>query len=163
TQPCADRPNSTVMFSHPTARLTIGSIDDRDLTVTAHFNPAELAVKKQVPWSPKGEHGKPTTKSASKQDSHEFTGAPTRALALELLFDGYEDGTSVEPIVDMLEKMSSVRDPESKQPELRRPHFCVVAWGVNGIKPFRCVITSLAVKYTMFGKPGVPLRATCSI
>jgi hypothetical protein len=31
------------------------------------------------------------------------------------------------------------------------------------VKPFRCVITSLAVRYTMFAKDGKPLRAVCSV
>jgi hypothetical protein len=150
-------------FGHAPARLTIGSLDDTNLTITAQYNPHEIGIKKAIPWSPKGEQGKPTKPNASKQDSHEFKGASTRTMTLELLFDGYETGDSVEYFVEDLETMSSVRDPEENKPDLRRPHYCVVAWGEQGVKPFRCVITSLAVRYTMFAKDGKPLRAVCSV
>jgi hypothetical protein len=150
-------------FGHAPARLTIGSIDQPGLTVTAQYNPHELQIKKQVPWGAKSEHGDPAKPNQAAGDSHEFTGAPTRSMTLELLFDGFESSTSVEPIVGMLEEMSAVRTPGAPEPEHRRPHFCVVAWGEQGVKPFRCVIMSLAVRYTMFAKNGTPLRAACTV
>jgi len=149
-------------FEHALARLTIGSLDDANLTVTAHYNPAELNTKKAVTWEAHAEAGTPTKKTKSVQDSHAFKGGGTRSMSLELLFDGYEDDESIEPIVQTLEQLSNVRNPESRDPEMRRPHFCVVAFG-DDIRAFRCVITSLAVKYTMFGKDGTALRATCAI
>jgi hypothetical protein len=149
-------------FSQAKARLMIGSLDDDKLTVMAHYNPVELNVKKTISWEAPAPKGAPTKRTSSQQDSHEYKGAPTRTLSLDLLFDGYEDDESVEPVVRMLETMTLVRDPESTKPELRRPHFCVVAWG-RDMRPFRCVITSFAAKYSMFAKDGRALRATCSV
>jgi hypothetical protein len=85
-------------------------------------------------------------------------------MNLELLFDGFEDQRSVQPQIDMLEKLSSIRKPGSKHAYLRRAHHCVVAWGsTDGARRFRCVIESLSTKVTMFSPQGEPLRATCTM
>lgn len=149
-------------FGHAHARLSIASLDEANLTVTAHYNPAELAIKKAMTWSAKAEQTKPTLASRSEQDSHEFKGSPTRTMNVELLFDGYETGKSVEPIVDILETLSNPRDPDSTIEEMRRPHYCVLVFG-DGIKPLRCILTGLNVRYTMFAGDGTPLRAVCSV
>ena len=36
-------------------------------------------------------------------------------------------------------------------------------WGAGGIRPFRCVIDSLDIKYTMFDTNGIPLRAVANV
>lgn len=161
--PPARRAPTKSPFDHAPARLTIGSLDDINLTITAQYNPHEIGIKKAIPWNAKGEQGKPAKPNKSKQDSHEFKGATTRSMTLELLFDGYETGDSVEFFVEDLETMSSVRDPDSKIEAMRRPHYCLVAWGERGMKPFRCVITSFAVRYTIFDSDGTPLRAVCTV
>ena len=38
-----------------------------------------------------------------------------------------------------------------------------MVWGDRGIRPFRCVIEGLTVKYTMFDRLGMPLRASCTV
>jgi hypothetical protein len=81
----------------------------------------------------------------------ELTAAPTRTMNLELLFDGFEHHRSVQPQIDMLEHMSSIREPGAKRAYMRRAHHCVVAWGsIDGARRFRCVIESLSTKVTMF-------------
>lgn len=82
-------------------------------------------------------------------------------MSLELLFDNYETGKSVKPIIDIVEELSTVRDPESTESEMRRPHYCVVAWG-NGIS-VRCIIQSVTVTFTMFAADGTPLRARVNL
>jgi hypothetical protein len=156
------RPTRQPGALHPRdARLTIGSLDEPNLTVTAHYNPHELAIQKSMPWSSKNEQAKPTAETRSEQDSHEYKGTPSRSMTLELLFDGYEEYKSVEPIAVILDTLSTVRDPESKLPEMLRPHYCVVVFG-DGIR-LRCIMTSLQVKYTMFAGDGTPLRMVCTI
>ena len=59
--------------------------------------------------------------------------------------------------------MASPQDEDSTDPMMRRPHVCVVAWAKKDFPNFRCVIETLAVKYTMFSKDGRALRATCSV
>jgi hypothetical protein len=140
--------------------------------VTAQFNPKELQVDREVPWNPTGDQENPTnSKEKSKKSGGidlEFTGAKGRSLTLELLFDGYEksggDGwtADVSGEVGKLEHLASIRNPEEKVEEKRRPHWCVVNWGTT-LQGFRCVISSLSTKYTMFDPDGTPLRATCTV
>jgi hypothetical protein len=152
---------SPVPFCSPSAKLSIGSLDEANLTVTAHYNPAEFSIGKSMPWNPKNEQNDPKAQTRSNQDSHEFKGTPSRQFSLELLFDNYETGESIKPIIDMLEKLSTVRSPESSDSEMRRPHYCVVAWG-GGIN-IRCIIVSLNIRFTMFANDGTPLRAICNL
>ena len=84
-------------------------------------------------------------------------------MSIELLFDGYESHRSVQPEIDQLEQLSSIRDPGSPDETLRRPHYCVVTWGAAGTRPFRCVIETLTTRVTMFAPDGAPLRATCTV
>jgi hypothetical protein len=88
-------------------------------------------------------------------------------MMIELLFDGYEVGESVEPDVMALEELSSVQGPEApaREQDKRRPHHCIITWGASrgGMRPFCCVIESLAVKYTMWTHSGTPVRATCTV
>ena len=155
------------------ARLWIGSLDDSELEVQAQYNPKELLIDKTIPWQSHNERDNRATGRRKKkqqqkgktpgQADFEFNGAPTRSMSLELLFDGYESNTSIEPKVQALEIMSSVMDTEDE--DKKRPHHCVVAWGdqQTGMRPFRCIIESLQTKYTMWNRNGVPLRATCTV
>lgn len=158
-------------FTHAPARLSIGSLDDASITLEAQYNPTELELSKTVPYGDdEGLAMTPTADStrsatANTAPKKEFTGAKGRDVKLELFFDGYEDGRSIEPMIDMLDRLSSSRDATSPREDMRRPHHCVVSWGKSGrvVPPFRCVITSMTVKYTMFSREGLPLRATVSL
>jgi hypothetical protein len=144
-------------------KISIKSLDDGTL-VTAQYNPKELQIDITVPWSPTGEANKANNQSNSGIHL-EFTGAQGRSLSVELLFDGYEPKgyhVNVASEVKKLEKLASVREPESKKEDKRRPHHCVAAWG-GSLKAFKCVIESLSTKYTMFDSSGNPLRATCTV
>jgi len=144
--------------SQASGRISIASLDD-DTSVTAQYNPKELQVDKSVPWSKVNQ-----ANNANTQGIHlEFTGAEGREITVELLFDGYETGSSIAGQVAALETLSSVWKPNSKKENERRPHLCVVTWGQRGLPSFRCVIESLSTKYTMFSPDGVPLRATCTV
>ena len=140
-------------------KLTIGSLDNPAIDVVAHYNPKEIDLAKQASWSD------PKTLKQRKGDliDLEYTGAPARSMSLELLFDGYESDTSIEPIVDRLNELASPRDPDSKDEEWARPHVCVVVWNEREIPKFKCVIESVNVKYTMFNRTGRPLRAVCNV
>jgi hypothetical protein len=146
------------MFKPSTAKLSIGSLDNPDLSVDAHYNPKELQFQRNVPWSP---HAL-ANKNGGHQLEVEFTGAQPRTMDLEMLFDGFETGTSIEEYVERIERLAAVRKPGGDADE-RRPHFCVVTWGDGGVKPLRCVIESVTVKYTMFDRVGTPLRAIANV
>jgi hypothetical protein len=158
-------------ISEKGGKVSIMSLDDKT-KVIAQFNPKELQVDREVPWNPTGDQENPTNgKEKSKKSGGidlEFTGAKGRSLTLELLFDGYEksagDGwvADVSGEIGKLEHLASIRNPEEKDEEKRRPHWCVVNWGTT-LQGFRCVISSLSTKYTMFDPDGNPLRATCTV
>jgi hypothetical protein len=164
-------PPSSLAFLPARAKLWLGSLDNPKLEVRAQYNPKELQIDKQVPWEEskaRDNRSGPnrTERNRSVQSDLTFNGAPKRSMTVELLFDTYEiEGASVEPDIRRLEEMSSVQDPETRKPERRRPHHCIVAWGDSnfGMRPFRCVIESLAVKYTMWDHDGTPKRATCTV
>ena len=147
------------MFKRSIAKLSIGSLDTPSLSVEAHYNPKDLAYQRSVPWSahPLADKG------AADQMEVEFTGAQPRTMDLELLFDSFETSESVKELVDGLDELAAVRDPADPDPAMHRPHFCVVTWGDQGVRPLRCVIESLSVKYTMFDRMGVPKRAVCNV
>ncbi len=151
-------------FNPASAKLTIGSLDNSGLTVKAQYNPKELQVDQTVPWK-KPQSANQT--NADKKDENyltlEFTGAEGRTMSVELLFDGYEKGTSIAGQVGKLEEMARVRNPSSDDENMRRPHHCIVSWGDGGMPSFKCVIEALSTKYTMFSSKGVPLRATCTV
>ncbi|MGE0546819.1 MAG: hypothetical protein AB7O24_27745 [Kofleriaceae bacterium] len=150
-------------------KLTIGSLDDVKITVEAQYNPKELQIDKSVPWS---KHGQ--ANQANEDGIHlEFTGGDGRSMSIELLFDGFENngvtgnGKTVEKLISDLETLASVRKPGASDENMRRPHHCVVTWGQGevflGTKPFKCVIESMSVKYSMFSTEGKPLRATATL
>ena len=158
------------------ARLSIGSLDNPDLSVDAQYNPKELQLDRPVPWakhnlSVEGSSAKARQENqdAAKADRGllhlEFNGAESRTLVLDLLFDDAEtkkDKRTIERSIAKLDEMSRVIDPFSEKEDKRRPHFCVVSFGKT-LQRFRCVIESLSVKFTMFDRDGDPLRATCTV
>lgn len=160
---------STVAFLPARAKLCIGSLDDTELSISAQYNPKELQIEKQITWEGHKDRNNQSKKKQdkSKQDDLEFKGSPPRSMTIELFFDGYEVGESVEPDIIKLEQMASVQGPEAPADEesKRRPHHCVITWGASsgGMRPFRCVIDALTVKYTMWDHGGMPLRATCTV
>lgn len=146
-------------FIQPGETISIGSIDEPSIGIKAQYNPKELQIDKAVPWQ---KHNKANANGLQL----EFTGAEGRTMSIDLLFDGYEEGTSIQDSVATLETLATVRDPSSTKDEMRRPHHCVVIWGTvigGGDHKFKCVIEQIQTKYTMFSPEGLPLRATVTL
>ncbi len=161
----ANREQSTkAPFAPTTTKLTIFSGDDKSLTVKAQYNPKELQVDRNIPWAKPAATNKTSNAKNPGEIRLEFSGAEGRSMQIELLFDGYEkDAASVADNITMLEKMCAVRVGAATTSAERRPHHCVVMWGDRGLPNFRCVISSLSIKYQMFSDTGVPLRATATL
>jgi len=168
------KPDPVLPFTQPLKRLTVASLDldYGDLVVEAQYNPKELELAKQVGWTEHDVLTHPTTAKAKAAAAAqrgflhlEFTGRKSRILSLELLFDGFEEGRSIEPLVQALETLSSPIDATSHEESLRRPHLVLVVWGGDrgAMPPFKCVIESLKTKYTAFSRDGHPLRAVCNV
>ena len=162
--------SSSDPFSQPRAKLTIGSLDETGIQVSAQYNPKELQVDQTVPWKKPDAANQTGTQQAPGGGEDpialEFTGAEGRTMSVELLFDQYEGSgrtVNVASQVAILETLARVRDPKSTDEKKRRPHQCVVAWGGRGLPSFQCVIESLSTKYEMFSSDGEPLRATCTV
>lgn len=162
---------SPVPFLRAT-ELTLASLDTPTLQVTGHYNPKEIEISKPVGWTEHDVLSHPTAAAAKRAAEAqrgrihlEFTGRKSRSVAFELLFDGFEGQYSIEPNVQVLEVLSSPIEATSMDEQLRRPHLCLVAWGDDsaGLPRLKCVIESLKIKYTMFSRGGVPLRAVCSV
>src|SRR5690606_22550091 len=114
----------------------------------------ELSVEKSVPWN---KH------RTSKGDNPvlEFTDAEPKELSVELLFDTYEEKTSVyDKYLKTLESFTLIMG--GSLIDEKRPPMCLFLWGKN-FPSFMRVISSLATKYTMFLSDGTPVRATANI
>ena len=161
------------------ARLTIGSLDDSKLAVVAQYNPKELELARNVPWQKHNSDNTPEArrKTPAPGSDVEYTGAEGRTISLELLFDGLESNQSVVKQMLDLDELATPRDAASPKTDMKRPHQCVVVWGTyaeldkknkrpeheQALRPLRCVIESLTVKYTMFTPSGTPVRAIANV
>ncbi|MBT8493899.1 MAG: hypothetical protein KJO07_12675 [Deltaproteobacteria bacterium] len=130
-------------------RCSLSAVDGSTrASVTAFLNPKEFQVDKTVPWSKKTNH---------HQDAPalEFTHAEPKNLAVELLFDTYESGESLEAkYIAPIEAMSSIDSA------LGRPPKVLFTWGTF---KFHGAIESVSVKYTMFKDNGTACRAVVNI
>jgi hypothetical protein len=163
--------SSELYFQGATAKLTIASVDaeaPEDLVVKAQYNPKDLQITQPSGWA---EHQSIAGQLATNIIM-EFGGMKASTMQVELLFDGVEnngrigskpDDPEVTELIAKLKVLSSVRDPYSSKEEMRHPYYCVVTWGVGGVRPFRCVIESLTTKYLMFARDGHVLRAMCTV
>ncbi len=155
-----------VGFDVGVAKLTIGSVDDSKLQVTAQYNPAQLDMQRGVTWnrSNNKKDNRPDHRRSEPPDNDlEYTGGEGRSLTLDLLFDGVETMTCIEPQIEALDEMATLVKELGHNGDDPRPHQCVIVWGTDGIKPFVCVIESIGVKYQMFDRNGRPLRATATV
>ena len=167
-------------FREAGTKISLISIDDGTLEVTAQYNPKELQVDQNVPWkkpdaaTQAGQQQGGAGKAKGPDENYmtlEFTGAEGRTMTVELLFDGYQASGGSRPAMDVqvqvgkLEQMARVMEPESQDEKKRRPHHLTVRWGsaIWGTGRLDCVIESLSTKYSMFSSEGTPLRATCTV
>jgi hypothetical protein len=114
------------------------------------FNPKEIPVDKQVPWQ---KH----KNSEGDDPTLEFTAAEPKTMTLELLFDTFEERSSVYfKYIQSLERFTLVDQ------DLKRPPLVTFTWG-DSFPVFKGVIESLSVKYTLFLPDGTPVRATATV
>ena len=156
----------TALWTHPGSKFTLGTIDGEHVTIAAQYNPKELAFSTSATWNP---HANPFTEHAGRtcRAFYEYGTTDSRTLAVELLFDSYEqrerDGSviSLEPIIARLESLVVPIDPSSHDRWKRRPQLCVAVWG--GARPFRCIVLTVATKITMMSPDGDVQRASCTV
>ncbi len=109
-------------------KLSIGSTDDIKLQVTAQYNPSQLDMQRTVGWE-RGKNklnNRPDHRRPKPGDTDlEYKGGEGRSLTLDLLFDGLETHTSVEPQIEALDEMATLRKDYDKNDPDPRPHQCV--------------------------------------
>jgi hypothetical protein len=136
------------------AKLTIIGLEGgvSGVALESQFNPKEISIDKSVPWQLQQTPG---------PGDLEFTSANPKTMSFELLFDGFESGSSIQDEIGTLHRLSDV------DPSLKRPPKVKVVWGAEGapgmIPKFEAVVESMGVKYIMFDGNGMPVRATVNI
>lgn len=149
-------------------KCTIVSLDEpKNHQIEALYNPSKIKIGKSIPWNRHASSG-------GDAEMLEFTSGKNRSLSLELFFDSFEAGLEpnkageigkdvhkeyVAKLEALTEPTIKVKGKEGK--EATRPHFIIVVWGE--FPPFRGVLESVDVEYTMFFANGRPARATCSV
>lgn len=123
--------------------------------IMAQYNPQEISFQKNVSWSD-GNKG-----AGIDCPSLMFTAGEAITMSLELIFDEYESGKDIRPVVHDVMRLCMVDE------DLRRPPQIQLCWSdanILGIgRSFIGVLTSATAKYTMFTSEGVPCRCTISV
>src|SRR5262245_18301839 len=89
----------------------------------------------------------------------QYLGFEPARMSFELLFDGVEQSTSVQPRLDTLHRLRSVDDALHSPPRVK------VTWGsaACALPTFEGVIEAVSVHYLKFAGTGVPLRAIAAV
>ena len=148
------------LWTHKGNKFVIGTLQGEDLQITAQYNPKELSRSASAAWNV---HPNTSARQSASGETNiwmEYKSTEPRSLTLELVFDGYEEGISVAPLVEQLESLTLPKDMSSQKLSDRHPRACVAVWGKQSL---RCVVLSVATKLSMFDESGEPLRATCTI
>jgi hypothetical protein len=137
------------------ARPEKGSLEGQNTGVKIEFmfNPASYSISKTNQWKAQDTKGQDVAPL-------EFGGGGNRTLTLELLFDAYEKGQSIEKYMKDLWKLMYI-DERKKDANTKKgaPPKCQLQLG-KWLPDFVCVITSMSQDYTMFLADGTPVRAT---
>ena len=125
------------------------------------FNPTEYTIQKTNKWETKGN-------KSGNVPKWEFTGGDPRQLSLVLFFDTSlkPDSNDVRNKTNQLFKFMMIdtklknQSPKSK---MGQPPKCTIEWGKATADHFDCYIISCSVKYSLFNKDGVPIRADATL
>jgi Contractile injection system tube protein len=132
-------------------KAMLTTTDSGATSITFQFNPTELNFKRSL-------------KITSEQGARTSTGMPKISFAYpepgtvtlsKLLFDTYEEGTSIftklDPILKAVDFTGS----------LKRPPLYVLAWGSKNY--IKCFVTCIDYTLTMFLADGTPVRAEVTL
>jgi LysM repeat protein len=120
---------------------------DKKYEVPVCFYPSEYTMEKSNEYAKKNIPGldSPLLK---------FTRGNLETLSMDLIFDSYEDDKDVREYTDKITDLLKV------DPALHVPPVLKFVWGnVN----FKCVLSKVQKKFTMFRADGIPVRATLNV
>jgi contractile injection system tube protein len=133
------------------AKLRIRALEGQHQgeVLEAQFNPKEIEVDRTMPW----------LYHRLAPGVLQYLGFEPARMSFELLFDGVDQSTSVQPRLDTLHRLSSVDHNLHSPPKVK------IAWGsAAGTMPtFDGVIEAVSVHYLKFAANGVPLRAAATV
>ncbi|MGW1076937.1 CIS tube protein [Streptomyces sp. NPDC002537] len=125
--------------------------------IKLQFNPAELALTKEVAWV---QHG---ARSASSTSVPEFTGSRPRVLAMTVVLNEKDtQGLSVDTRVAKL-LSCCVPTESSRLDDQPSPPWVRFRWGSFESVSFVSFLSSVKARYTRFSTGGEPLRAVCEV
>lgn len=135
------------------AYIEAGPPDRRRLT--CRFNPTEYSITKSASWS------QAPTQSAEQAPQPQFLGTNPRSLQMELFFDGWDSNSGdvrrdIETLIDWTK-------PTRQSANTQRPVPSVLVFHWGQTASFEAYLSSVNVRYTMFGQDGKPLRATANV
>ena len=113
-------------------------------TIEVLFNPREYTITKATPWKHHDIQG-------LDAPEFEFLAGEPFDLAMELLFDTYEEGIDVREYTDRIESLAVI------DPELHRPPVVLLSW--EDSLTFKCILESFSTRFTLFYEDGIPVRA----
>ena len=125
--------------------------------IAVMFNPAEVSIKKTVPWNPQPKSKKDTPKQ-------QFTAGQARTMSLKLEFDTSGMGGDDDNAIDVrayVEPITALANIPEDDGGKKYPPLLNFEWG-QGVK-FTCVIKSVNVTYTRFNLDGSPIRANMQV
>jgi hypothetical protein len=124
---------------------------DGEGTIEFQFNPNQLAFSARINLTK--DSGARTGRGLPKVN---FAYPDPVTLSIkDVIFDTYEQGTSVLPLLNQFEK--AVNFAEAGKNKEKRPPTYVFTWGSH--QYIRCFVTSLNYTLTMFLPDGTPVRA----
>lgn len=127
-------------------KAEIKNLDTND-SVPVKFNPKEYTFEKRAPWKEHQIQG-------LDAPTYEWTSGAPMILSVELFFDVYEEkdaARDVRTFTDKIEELAFVN------PDKHRPPILLFCWGKK--LQFRCILTQLSQRFTMFLDDGTPVRA----
>ena len=123
--------------------------------VTGQFQAQQLVIDKAVPWQQQ-QH------SAGDAPGLQYFVGIGRLMLIELVFDGVRASSSVQPDLDLLQRMTRAIDPNGPEDKHRPPRVAVRFPG-NKIPEFAGVIESLSIHYAQLLDDGAPVLASAMI
>lgn len=115
--------------------------------ISVLFNPSQYSLEKGNQFA---EIGVPGLGSPILQ----YVRGNTRNLSMELFFDTYEQRTDVREHTDKIYNLLNIEE------ETHAPPVCTFGWGSFS---FRCVLSQVGGRFTLFLSDGTPVRATLNV
>jgi len=129
---------------------------------TAPINPSSYNQSYGVNYNSDGSaDGNPDRKLSYKE-------TPSQVVNFDLMLDDtgviYESTADTSDVITQIKNLKGI--VYDYKGDIHHPNTVTLTWGNNfkdGDKPFKCVLTSMKIDFTLFAPSGAPLRAKISL